>query len=115
MKAKIKVGGETIEIEDIVERKGFSKAIGLMFSKQETARAMLFRFNKETKTPIHSFFCPEFLAVWMKNGNVIETRVVNKRNFSIKPKEKFDTLIEIPFNKRYEKAINFFKNKNFPS
>jgi len=90
------------------ECKGIMKFIGLMFSNQEKDQILIFKFNKITKTPIHSYFCPKFLAVWTKNNKVIEYKLIIKRKLSISPKYPFDTLIEIPVNKFNQSLINKF-------
>jgi len=86
------------------ECRGVMKAIGLMFSG-ENADARIFRFSKPTKTPIHSYFCPEFIAIWLRDSKVVDFKIVNSKKLSISPKQKFDTLLEIPLNKKYKDTI----------
>ncbi len=76
-----------------------------MFRKKNTD-ALVFIFNKPTKAPIHSFFCREFIAVWLDDKNkIIEIRKIPSWKFSIKPKREFVKLIEIPINEKNIKII----------
>ena len=82
------------------------KISGLMFSHRENAKALIFEFNHDTRIPIHSFFCPEFFAVWLDDKNkVIEVREVKSWKLNIKPMKNFVKLIEIPINDNYSKII----------
>ena len=90
---KLKIKNEIIDVE---EMKGFGKIRGLMFRKK--SKPLLFRFKKPTRQRIHSFFCRPFRAIWMINGKVVEERDVKPFNFSIKPKQAFTELVEIPKN-----------------
>ena len=93
MKTKrIKIRGKVIEVEvcDAV----WSRARGLMFKKQ--SKPLLFVFKKAKRRNIHSFFCKPFKAVWMRGEKIIDKRLIDSWKFSIKPKEKFDKLLEIP-------------------
>lgn len=86
---------------------GFGKAVGLMFSRPENAKALLFDFKKPAKIPIHSFFVFfPLLAVWLDGKNkIIESKIVYPFRFSISPEGFFSKIIEIPVNRRYEKII----------
>jgi uncharacterized membrane protein (UPF0127 family) len=87
----------------------FGKGIGLMFSCREKSRALLFQFEKPTRMPIHSFFVfYPFLAIWLdSDGKVVEKKLVRSWRVSVRPKEKFSFLIEIPLNQCYS---NFIKD-----
>jgi len=74
----------------------FSKARGLMFKKN--SKPLLFVFKRPTKQPIHSFFCQPFIAIWFNNKRVVDVKLVKSKKILIKPKEKFDRLLEIPSN-----------------
>ena len=89
MKLKIKN-----KIIDVKEMKGFGKITGLMFRKK--SKPLLFRFKKPTRQRIHSYFCKPFTAIWMENGKVIEEREIKPFTFSIRPRESFTELVEIP-------------------
>ena len=79
-------------------RTSFSKILGLMFKKD--SKPLLFVFNKETRQPIHSFFCRPFYAIWLNKNKIVDEKFVKSWKFSIKPKEKFDKLLEIPMSNR---------------
>jgi len=82
------------------------KFLGLMFSRRESAKALLFKFKKEVRISIHSFFCPRFLAVWLdKNNNILEMKKVFPWSFLILPKRKFSRLVEIPCNSKYDEIL----------
>lgn len=80
----------------------FSKARGLMFRSRNYSKPLLFVFSKAEKHVIHSFFCHEFLGVWMvfdgKKIRVIDEKIVSPYKFSVIPKEKFNLLLEIPLS-----------------
>ena len=104
MKAKLKFKGRIIEIQNIKKVSYIGKITGLMFKKKET-NALLFEFSKPVRKGIHSFFCKDFLAIWLNNGKIVEYKFIDKWQFSIKPRENFDKLIEIPINKKYREVI----------
>jgi len=77
------------------ECKGFiSKAWGLIF--QKTPKPLLFVFSSKTQQSIHSFFCKPFVAIWFYKGKIVDKQHVQPWRFSVKPKRKFDRLLEIP-------------------
>ena len=88
--------------------RGIYEAIGLMFSRREKAKALLFEFKEPTKMSIHSWFVfYDFLAIWMdENNKIIDKKIVSPFKFSILPSRKFNKLIEIPINKKYSKIIS---------
>ena len=68
-----------------------------MFKKNSPP--LLFIFKKPTRQPIHSFFCKPFIAIWLnKKNQIIEIKKVKPNQLSIKPKQKFTKLLEIPEN-----------------
>ena len=73
-----------------------SQARGLMFKKN--SKPLLFIFKTAKKRTIHSFFCIPFAAVWFNRNKIIDVKVIKTWKFSIKPKEKYDKLLEIPSN-----------------
>ncbi len=74
------------------------KTTGLMFRKKSPA--LLFLYTKPKKQAIHSFFCIPFIAIWFNKNKIIKIKLVKPSNPSIKPKEKFDKLLEIPKNNK---------------
>src|SRR4030042_1377702 len=74
----------------------FSQARGLMFKKK--SESLLFIFKNKKRRAIHSFFCIPFIAIWFDEKKVIEIKRVKSWRFSIKPKHKFNKLLEIPSN-----------------
>lgn len=74
----------------------FSKARGLMF--KNNSKPLLFVFKKLGKRSIHSFFCLPFFAIWFNGEGVVDVKLIKSKKISIKPKEKFDKLLEIPSN-----------------
>lgn len=108
MKAKIKFKGKELVIEDLKKVSSVGKYTGLMFKKKET-QALLFEFPRGRKA-IHSLFCPDFLAVWLLEGKIVEYKLVLPYQFYIAPKSEFDKLIEIPVNEKYKGVIEAFLN-----
>ena len=76
----------------------FTRAKGLMF--RNNSLPLLFIFKKSSKRSIHSFFCQPFIAIWFLNNEIINIEVIKPYKFYIKPKEKFNILLEIPSNNK---------------
>jgi len=89
---KIRLKGKVIEAREC--RSVWEKTRGLMFRKNPKPLVLIFK--KPTREAIHSFFCKPFLAIWMIDGEVVEKRVVKPFSLSVKPKEKFTHIFEIP-------------------
>ncbi len=89
---KIKIRGKIIEAE--VCDTPLARARGLMFRKK--SKPLLFVFKESKRRSIHSFFCSSFKAIWMLNKKVVNEKIVKPFSLSIKPKEKFNRLLEIP-------------------
>jgi len=105
--ARLKFRDKVIEIINIEKCPGIKKITGLMFHSKDT-KPRLFEFSRPTRTPIHSFFCPKFLAIWMNDNNIVEYKMIDKWKISIKPEKEFNKLLEIPVNKTYGKIIELF-------
>ena len=95
----------SLEVKDC---RGLMQGIGLMFSRREKAKNLLFKFNKPVKLAIHSFFVfYDFLAVWIgENGQVMEIKRVKPFLFYIQPRNKFKALVEIPINSKNKKILD---------
>lgn len=87
----------------------FEKIIGLMFSKKEDAKTLIFEFETSSKRAIHSFFVFfPFLAIWRNSRRqIIKIQVIKPWKFSVKPRKNFKELIEIPINKKNSKVVKF--------
>jgi len=109
MRAKIKINGKEIVIENIKKVSAVGKFTGLMFRKN--SQALLFKFSEGRKA-IHSLFCHPFVAVWILEGKVVEYKIIDSWKFSIKPEKDFDTLLEVPLNDKYKHLLDFFVDKN---
>lgn len=109
MKAKLRINGREILIEDMKRVSWLGKFIGLMFRRNSPA--LLFEFAKGRRG-IHSFFCRPFIAVWLLNGKVQEYRIISSWKSFIVPEKEFDKLIEIPLNSKYGHLKEFFVDKN---
>ncbi len=111
MNKKIKLTFKKQEFEiDLKVCNGFQKFSGLMFKKREKAQALLFEFKKPEKINIHSLFVFfPFLAIWLDDKNkILDLKIVKSFNFSVSPNKFFNKLIEIPFNRKYKKIVEFF-------
>ena len=82
----------------------FSKFFGLMFKKKSPP--LLFLFKRKTLQSIHSFFCMPFIAIWFLEDKVIDFRVIEGWRINIKPRRKFNKLLEIPFSERLFKPLS---------
>jgi uncharacterized membrane protein (UPF0127 family) len=69
-----------------------------MFKKK--SKPLLFIFKKPVREPIHSFFCIPFVGIWLNDGKIINIKYVKPWKIHIKPKEKFDRLLEIPLGNK---------------
>ncbi len=90
----------------------FDRGKGLMFTRREKAKALLFDFNKPVLRAIHSLFVFfDFIAIWIdENGKIIEVKIVTPWTFSISPSRKFKRLVEIPINNKYLAVSSLFIN-----
>ncbi len=105
-KVSFNFNGKRISVESR-ECRGLNRFFGLMFKGRKEANALLFEFKKPVDFRIHSFFVFfPFVAVWLDDRNkVIEAKSVRPFTFSIKTKEPYKKLLEIPLNKRYKEKI----------
>lgn len=107
MIAKLRFDHQVIEIPDIIKAEGMKKFTGLMFKKQET-NALLF----EEPGAIHSFFCPDFLGIWLDDENkIVDYKLVTSNKPHIKPEKPFAKLLEIPLNDKYSEITKIFLDK----
>ncbi len=111
---KIKIREKFVEVE--LCDTPFKKMRGMMFRKNR--KSLLFAFKKPTRQPIHSLFCKPFLAIWMKNGEIVDEKIVKPFSLSVRPKEFFTHLVEIPLKnsnnfKILDGKIERFKYKRF--
>jgi len=109
-----KFKGKSFLIKDYIICKSiFSKTIGLMFKK--SPKNLLFLFEKPIKISIHSFFCrKKFVAIWLLKSEVIDAKIIPSWKVNIVPRQKFDKLLELPFNdikeiSRYSSVLERFK------
>lgn len=102
-KKKIKITAEDCN--------NWRKFSGLMFSRRETARILLFNFKRKQFIAIHSFFVfYPFIAVWLdEQRRVIDLKVVKPFTPCVCPEKKSLSLVEIPLNKRNKKIAKLLK------
>ncbi len=88
----------------------FRKFSGLMFSRREKARILLFNFKDKQKIAIHSFFVfYPFIAVWLnKKNKIVDLKIVKPFTPCVSPKKSCYKLVEIPINLKNKKEVNFF-------
>jgi uncharacterized membrane protein (UPF0127 family) len=86
------------------------KTIGLMFSRREKAKILLFKFKKKQKIKIHSMFVfYKFIAVWLdEKNNVVDLKIVKPFLPCISHKKTALSLVEIPINNHYSRIANSF-------
>jgi len=87
------------------------KFVGLMFSRRQNAKILLFHFKKKQSIPIHSFFVfYDFLAVWTDNKNkVVDLKLVKPFTFCVASRKLAFNLVEIPINSAYRRCLERFK------
>ena len=103
---KFKINNKEFNIEIKECESLYSQISGLMFKKNSPS--LLFKFKKPKFIAIHSFFCREFIAIWFLKEKVIDVKIITPNKFSIKPKNKFDKILEIPSNSEYFNKIHNF-------
>jgi uncharacterized membrane protein (UPF0127 family) len=91
----------------------FNKGVGLMFSRRENAKILLFDNLKIIDLPIHSYFIfYPFLAIWLnKENKVVDLKIVKPFSSYVAPKKRAHKLVEVPLNKKNKKIIAFFTTK----
>lgn len=105
MEFKFKYKGKKKKIDVKVLRNIFFQARGLMF--KDNSQALLFIFKNKKRKAIHSFFCKPFIAIWFDDGKIVDIKVIKNYHVLIKPKEKFNKLLEIPSsNKNFKDFID---------
>jgi len=109
MKEKITFSSRNKRI--ILEAKvarGFGRVSGLMFSRRETAKILLFKLKKPGKLAIHSLFVfYPFLAIWRdSDGKIMEIRKVKPFSGYVCPRKSFSSFVEIPLNRKYKKITD---------
>ena len=89
------------------------KVSGLMFTRRERAKPLLFNFKKLNKIKIHSWFVFfPFIAIWLDDKNkIIDLKLVKPFTFTIGPKETFKKLIEIPINSKNQEIVKILVGK----
>jgi len=85
------------------------EGFGLMFTKLNTAKSLLFSYKFSSRMTIFSSFIPyEFLAVWVNSGNkIVGMKIVKRGESGIEPGVKFNRLIEIPLSKNFSLVTSF--------
>lgn len=92
---------------DVKRCNGLHRVRGLMFSRKEKAKALLFDFNKPCREVIHSFFVFfPFVAVWFDSeGKIIEIRKIKPFTPFVSIEKPYSKIIEIPINKKYSNIV----------
>ena len=101
-KIRIKLKGKEIKLE-LREMRGLNKALGLMIYRNSN---LIFGFKKGRQS-IHSWFCPNFIALWLDSGKIVEIQQIKPWRSRIKPKKAYDVLIELPITESNSKIVNF--------
>jgi len=111
MKKEIFINYKRKKIKIIAENCNLlKKFIGLIFSRHEKAKILLFSFKKKQKIIIHSLcvFYP-FVAIWLdEKNNVVDLKVVKPFSFYVSHKNMADKLVEIPVNDKYHDILALF-------
>ncbi len=104
---KINFKDKEVEIPDVKECKSFAMGKGLMFSRREKAKALLFKFKNPVKFHLTSLFVFfPFLAIWLDDkNNVVEMRKIKPFILEIPSTKSYYKLVEIPINKTYHGVV----------
>ncbi len=117
MKKEITITYKKKKIKIIAEVCSFWKKFsGLMFSRREKAKILLFSFNRKQIIKIHSFFVFfPFVAVWLdKRNHITDSKIVKPFSFLVYSKKPAYNLIEIPIiqkNKELIKALSVISRR----
>jgi len=108
-KITIPAGGKKVKLL-VEECNLFEKFTGLMFSKKEKAKILLFNFKREQKIKIHSFFVfYPFIALWLGEKNrIIDIKLVRPFTPCVTPEKPAFSLVEIPLNEKNRKITQKF-------
>ncbi|MDD5700025.1 MAG: DUF192 domain-containing protein [Candidatus Nanoarchaeia archaeon] len=103
----LKSEGRKILLEAHVARRLW-RAIGLMFSRREKAKILLFHFKKPSRMAIHSLFVFfPFIAAWTNaDGKILEIKRVEPFSWYVCPKKEFASLVEIPLSRKYKRITD---------
>ena len=87
---------------------GFGRFVGLMFSRKEKAKVLLFEFRKPVRLAIHSLFVFfPFIAIWIdETGKIIEIKKVKPFSLTICPEKNFSSFVEVPLNKKNKNIVD---------
>jgi uncharacterized membrane protein (UPF0127 family) len=114
MKKRIIIKYKKRKIKIIAEDCNFLKKFtGLMFSRRQSSRALLFNFKKKQKIIIHSFyvFYP-FIAIWLDDKNsIVDLKIVNPFSPLISNKKIAFKLVEIPINDYYKGIVKILSRE----
>jgi uncharacterized membrane protein (UPF0127 family) len=108
MKKGIIIKYKKKKIKIIAEDCNFLKKFtGLMFSRRQNSRALLFSFEIKQKIRIHSFFVfYSFIAIWLDDkNNIVDLKIVKPFSPCISPKKPTFKLVEIPINDYYREIM----------
>lgn len=96
---------------DVFECNSLEMGKGLMFSRREKAKSLLFNFDKPNRELIHSLFVFfPFVAVWLdKRNKVIDLKIVRPFRLGVRPKKSFSKIVEIPINVKYRRQTKDLK------
>lgn len=83
------------------------KIVGLMFSRREKSKILLFDFKRKQKIKIHTIFVfYPFIALWVDGKNhVVDLKIVKPFTPCVSSKKPVFKLVEIPINNFYKKII----------
>ncbi|MBU1129152.1 MAG: DUF192 domain-containing protein [Nanoarchaeota archaeon] len=103
---KIKKGSKEIEIK-VEKCRFFRKAFGLMFTRREKAKALLFEFSKQVDFHLTSLFVFfPFVCVWLNEKNeVLDLKIVKPFKFSVPYSKNYFKIVEIPISSHYKEII----------
>lgn len=105
-KIKLSYGKKSFEL-NLKLCRGFNKLRGLMFTRRERAKALLFEFKRPMNITIHSLFVFfPFVIIWLNTGDkIIDFKIIKPFSFFVSQKRPFSKIIEIPVNNKYQKMV----------
>ena len=99
--------GKKIKVKDVKECKGLAMGKGLMFSRREKAKALLFEFRNPVKFHLTSLFVFfSFIAIWLDDkNNVLEIKKIKSFIPKISSTKTYKKILEIPINETYREVV----------
>jgi uncharacterized membrane protein (UPF0127 family) len=110
----MKIKKNNLEIEIEVEKcRLLKKTFGLMFSRRNKAKNLLFEFSKPVSFDLTSLFVFfPFVCIWLNDKNeIINSKIIKPFQIRIPCNKKYSKFVEIPIISKNKKIISLLVGK----